>query len=116
MEAKWQHTASYRLALQHWQAHSNSCGLVRHRLDANRALMYYTDAITNLSPSSENAQAIASGKHNVQDNCIIRRGGGSYQTFITVMAHINSITFGLQGFADERSGLLLVFNNQHAHA
>jgi len=70
----------------------------------------------NLSPASENAQAIASGKHNIQHNRIVRRGAGRGETFIAVMAHIDGIAFSLQGFADERCGLLLVFNNQHAHA
>src|SRR6266481_2657261 len=70
----------------------------------------------NLSPVSENAQAIASGKHNVQDDCVVRRGAGSDKTFVAVVAHIDSIAFSLQGFADERGGLLLVFNDQHAHA
>ena len=75
----------------------------------------HRNGIALLSEILQDAQPIPPGKHDVQDDGIIRFRRCQGVSLVAVVAEVDHHALLFQSLANEGSDLLLIFDNQDAH-
>lgn len=73
------------------------------------------DRAAELADLAEDAEAIATGEHDVQDQGIEGAGGGEGEGVVAIVADVHDEARGLERLADEGGDLPLVFSHEHFH-
>src|SRR5581483_10816430 len=64
---------------------------------------------------AQDAQAVATGEHDIENQTVVRRGGDGACDFVAMAADVGGKALGLEGLADEVGGFQLVFDDQDTH-
>lgn len=75
----------------------------------------YGDGAAEFADLAEDAEAVAAGKHDVEDQGIERARGGEGEGVIAIVADVDDKAGGFERLADECGDLPLVFSHEHFH-
>jgi len=64
---------------------------------------------------AEDAQAVASGQHDVEDHRIVAAGGGQRESLVAVVAEIHDKALRFESFAQKPAELFVVFDHEDFH-
>lgn len=74
------------------------------------------DGETALAELAQNAEAVAAGDHDIEDEGVVGAGGGEGEGIVAVIAEIDGDRLRFETFAHEVRELLVVFEHQDFHA